>query len=73
MRKFRENKIFKEINFGNNDNPSKIKKEHFSKEQIEEMAKEYNSNKILGFKVPIILEKYFEQGSGKSLLILNLL
>ena len=37
-----------------------------SKEQIEEMAKEYNSNKILGFKVPIILEKYFEDKKAQE-------
>ena len=55
-----KNNIFKSVNFGNNDNPSKIKKDHFSPEHIEEMAKDYNSEKILGFKVPINLEKFFE-------------
>ena len=61
-----QNKMFKELNFGNNDNPSKIKKDYFSKEQIEEMAKEYNTNKILGFKVPIVLEKYFEDKKAQE-------
>ena len=61
-----EGKLIK-IDFGNNKNPSKIKKEFLNNESIDEISKNYNSEKILGFKVPIELEKLVENKEKKKL------
>ncbi len=51
---------FKEIDFGGKDNPAQITHEFFSEEQIDELAKEYNSEKVLSLKVPLKFEKFVE-------------
>ncbi len=57
----------KKIDFENNYNPSKIKKDHLKNENIEEISKEYNSEKILGFKIPVVLEKLVEDKQQKEI------
>lgn len=66
-----EDKLIK-IDFGNNKNPSKIKKEFLNNESIEEISKNYNSEKILGFKVPIELEKLVENKEKKEIIQQNI-
>lgn len=55
-----KNNMFKEIDFKGKDNPSQITNEYFSEEQIDELAKDYNSDKILSLKIPLKFEKYYE-------------
>ena len=53
----KKNNHFKEVKIETNSNPSKIKKEHFQEDQIDEIAKEYHSGKIVSLKIPLDLVK----------------
>ncbi len=56
----KKNQFFKTIEIKKNSNPAKIKKEHFNEDVIDEMAKDYNSGKIISLKVPIELTKVID-------------
>ena len=51
-----ENNYFK-VNFGSESNPSKIKKDNFSDNDIEKLVSDYNNDKVVPIKVPISLIK----------------
>lgn len=64
--------LFTNIDFKGKENPSHITKEFFSEKEIDEFAKQYNSEKILSFKIPLKFEKFFEDIKNQKKEIDNL-
>lgn len=52
-----EKNNFYTIDFSSETNPSKIKKDNFKEDEIERLVKDYNDEKIISIKVPILLTK----------------